>query len=50
MPNTLCESKKEPGQMWMNRASKMLIGKEIEKTDGEVNDTVDTFCFLEKLV
>ena len=36
--------------MWMNRASKMLIGKEIEKTDGVVNDTVETFNFLlEKL-
>ena len=27
-------------------ASKMLIGKEIEKADGEVNDTVETFIFL----
>ena len=29
----------------MNQASRMLIGKEIAKTDGEVNDTVDIFCF-----
>ena len=45
MPSTCCESQKEPGLVWMNQASKMLIGKEIAKTEEEVNDTVDIFYF-----